>query len=354
MDAQALADRAQVLLDEATRARTAGDGSGCVQALERARQLLQESPLEPQFHKVSWRLAKAAYDFGRPDTMLHAIAPLLDRGNPFTDSAAARRALAPISTRWWDSRGYADDRIAALWTAWADAYRKDGDPWMEASGRFQVAWHRACAGDHAGLDQIVEHYLALDPRRFGTGPHRHPRAADPAASVWWAQLELVRIGLWQAVWAHRADRAIELLDAMEDAAEAAEVVRHDEVWFLDPVCRAGLAFGWEAVVERYAMSWQATLDRLDHPRAEFHQALAIGLLPTTPGADRERTLRRAMHLAEQGQIGAEWQIDVRLELARLLPEGPDTGVLQREAADLAQRMGVGAFSTHPAMEPPSA
>jgi hypothetical protein len=306
MDPRTLTDRAHAALDRAAQARADDDGAGCLAALEEAWSLLLDRDQPSLFAKVAWRRAKAGYDFGDADAMLDAVTPLLEAGRPFEDHPPARRAMQPIATRWWDTRGYGDDRVARLWAAWAESYRREGDPWMAAQGEAQRAWHLACAGDHQALDALIERYLALDPRRFGTGPHRHPKAPDTPASVWWAQLDLVRTGLWAATWARRRERARDLLDALEDAAEAARLERPDEPWFLDPVLRAALAFGLDAPRGAYARAWLPALDRVDGPRGALHRSLARGLLHEDVEAlEAAATQALEHHLgAERAGIGA--------------------------------------------------
>lgn len=354
MDTRDVADRAHGLIDQASAARAGDDGAACITHLAAAQAVLlpagEDPGLQPVLHKVSWRLAKAGHDFDRLDVMLDALDPLLDEarpalGTPFDHVRSARRALSPIARRWWDARGYGDDRIARLWLAWAETYRDEGDPWLEASGHAQRAWHLACAGDQDALDTIIERYLATDPKRFGSGPHRHPRASDTPSSVWWAQLELVRIGLWASAWTGRRRRAQDLLDALEDAAEAAALDRADEPWFLDPACRAALAFGLEDVLAAYAEPWLAALDRLEHPRAAFHRALAAGLVAGHRGHPEQaiEALQRAVRLADDGKFGAEWQIDARRNLVAMLEvrSDPEAAVRREEAAELGTRFGIG-------------
>lgn len=344
MDSRAVADATHALLARAATARSDGDGAACVAHLTEAVQLLSQSDLRELLGKVCWRLAKAGYDFEQHDVMLDALAPVLGSDDPFAHAPGSRRALPAIATRWWDARGYADDRLNRLWGAWARVHEAEGDPWMAASGRAQQAWHRACAGDHAGLDELVEQYLALDPKRFGNGPHRHPDAPDTPSSVWWAQLELLRIALWSTVWSDRRERALDLLDALEDAAEAAELHRASEAWFLDPACRAAIAFDLHDVRDRYAEAWIASLSRLDHPRAPFHLALARGLVAASRG-DRSTALPHledAVRLADEGRFGAEWSMDARRELAKILAaDEPERAArLRSEGSDLGARFGI--------------
>ncbi|MFK7929620.1 MAG: hypothetical protein AB8H79_15600 [Myxococcota bacterium] len=347
MDPRATADHVHTLLDQAGHARTQGRHAACIEHLTQAQAALSEADLPDVMSQVSWRLSKAHYDFGTPEGMLDAVTPLLEAGQPFHGNPGARRALSTIAKRWWDSRGYADDRVAKLWGAWAQSYADDSDPWMQASGETQRARHVACAGNNEELDSIIEHYLTLDPKRFGVGPHRHPSAPDTPSSVWWAQLELLRIGLWHATWSQRADRAIDLLDSLEDAAEAAEIDRASDPWFLDPACRAAIAFGWADVLERYSADWLRALRALDHPRAAFHLALATGSLPSTDPADAIAALQEAIHLADTDKIGAEWRIDARLSLANRLSDSEESTrySLRQQAAEIAASTGVGAFPT---------
>jgi len=345
MDTRTLAERAHDLLDRAGAARAQGRAGACVEHLQDAADVLAGTELTTLHHKTCWRLAKAGYDFDQIDVMLDAVTPLLELGQPFAHVASARRALQPMATRWWDTRGYGDDRLARLWLAWAQAHRDDGDPWLEAQGHVQRAWHLACAGDVTALDATIERYLALDPRRFGSGPHRHPDAPDTPTSLWWAQLDLVRIGLWSCTWTGRRERARDLLDAMEDAAEAARLDRPDEPWFLDPVCRAAVAFDLPEVADAYLQDWVPAVQRVEHDRAGFHTALARGLCARAQGQpDRAaQHLQQAVELADAGGFGAEWCVDARHQLAELLhPTDPDrAATLRQQSATLGERFGIG-------------
>lgn len=311
MTARATIERAHALLDQAAEARERRSHDRCLGALNEARDLLLDTPERALLGKVSWRLAKAAYDFGTPEQMLDAVTPLLEAGEAFAHHGPGRRAMAPIAKRWWDTRGYADHRVARLWEAWSDSYRAEQDPWMEAMGQAQLAWHLACAGDQTELDAIIERYLAMDPRAFGAGPHRHPDAPDTPSSVWWAQLELLRTGLWAAAWSGRRDRARDLADAIEDAAESAELDRAADPWFLDPLIRVGLAFDLREILDTWYAPWEATLSASDTPRARFHLALGRSLELRRTGdhfAAWEAAGGALEHALEQ-RFGPEWTVD---------------------------------------------
>lgn len=347
MDTRSLADRADALLAQAGAARADGHGERCLLRLQQAAALVAgddpQGPLAPLRHRIAWRIAKAGYDFDDPDAMLDGLDPLLAEGAPFAHVPAGRRALAAIATRWWDTRGYADDRIPRLFDALARVHADEVDPWLAATARAKLAWHHACAGDLEALDAIIEHTLGLDPKRFGTGPHRHPSASDAPSSVWWAQLEVTRTGLWSAVWTRRRDRARDLVDALLDAAEAARLDVHSDVWFLDPLARAGIAFSLDDLVADVGTAWVDALDALDGPRPAFHHALAEGLLASHNAhpAYAIDALERALALADSHILGPEWRIDVRLELARIVPDPQRESPLREQARNLGAQFGVG-------------
>jgi hypothetical protein len=347
MTPRATIERAHALLDEAALARERRSHDRCLRLLTEAQELLRDTDDRALLGKVSWRLAKAAYDFGTPEQMLDAVTPLLEVGEAFAHHKPGRRAMAPISRRWWDTRGYADARVPRLWEACAASYRAEGDPWLEAMAHSQRAWHLACAGEHGALDQLIERYLATDPRHFGTGPHRHPDAPDTRASVWWAQLELVRTGLWAAAWSGRRDRARDLADAFQDAAEGAELDPASDPWFLDPLLRVALAFELDELLAATLDPWRHALAASDSDRAPFHLALGEGLVALRDG-DAERalpSLQRAVALTEQRPHGAEWSVDALRHRARAEAAAgrgdPDTTVAL--AQRLSTRFGLGVF-----------
>lgn len=345
MDERTRVDRAHAALDAASQARERGDVHACLEALGRAWDEAEGTSQDTLKARIAWRRSKAAFDVGEVDVMLDAVTPLLEQGDPFAHHPTGRRALLPISTTWWDTRGYQDPRLPRLWQAWVASYEAEGDPWMAAQGRARLAWHHACAGDQDALDAVIEHVLQQDPRSFGQGPHRHPSAPDTPSSVWWAQLELARTGLWAAVWHGRRDRARDLLDAMEDAAEAAELVRTKDPWFLDPIMRAALAFDLSEPLRSYRQAWLDALSSVDGPRGVFHRALASGVLALHDARPdiAVTALDEAVATAEEARIGVEWTVDAMACLERALiasGHAGRAGVLGTDRRGRAHRAGI--------------
>jgi len=338
MDARARHDRAHALLRAAREATGAGRPAQQIAALAEAVLVLAATEERDLRVRVAWRYAKAAHDAGDLSALSASIDNLLATDDTMAD-AGAIRAVSAISKRWWDTAGYRDDRPARLWLALSEHHRSAGDPWLAASAETQRTWHLACAGALDALDASVDDLLATDPRRFGAGPSRHPDAPDAPTSVWWAQLARLRTALWSAAWTGRPDRARDLLDALLDAADAAEVSIEADPWLIDPAMRAALTAGEGALIDRWASAWTATLSRRGEERAELHLALALGL--TGEPDDAPLHLERAAAIAADRSLGPEWQVDA---LSRASERHPDPAAAQRTAARasaLIERYGLG-------------
>lgn len=344
MDARSRADQAHAYLEQARNARQRGDSASTLGSLHQAVQVLDPEDQAPLHARAGWRLAKAAFDFHDLGYLGIALDHLLVNELALDDPSALR-ALPRLSQRWWDTAGYRDPRLSTLWQAWSTRRQEQGDPWLAATGHAHLAWSLACTGQLDALDDLTEHILSLDPRRFGDGPHRHPDAPDTRSSVWWAQLELLRPSLWSTAWSPRRDRARDLLDALLDAAAAADIEVASSAWDLDPAMRAAIANDLSAFVDRWAEPWIAGLRDLDHPRASFHLALAQGLLQARASQPASiEALEVAASIAEASDIGPEWQADAWCQVLRAatrLGQSSRAARAQQRAVDLISTYGLG-------------
>ena len=342
METRDIVDKAEGLIVEASRARVDGRGDDCIRLLAEATALAVEHDLPNLVVKTSWRGAKAGFDFEDLEAMLKALEPLAEHPDPFQNDTITIDALNAIATKWWDQRGYADSVLDRMFQSLIRIQRLDQNPWMATVAQVRLAYCYACRGDQRLLDDAIESMLKLDPRSFGDGPHRHPLAPDTESSVWFGHMEMARVGLWAAVWADRGARARDLCDAMLDAAEAAQFDLREDVWMLDPVCRAAIAFDWPQVAEDYVDDWISRLESTEGTRADFHGALAKGLVETSDPAAARKSLELAVGVADASAIGAEWRVDARRALAKAV-EDSETELSQQimeESKDIGKAFGI--------------
>lgn len=314
-----------------------------LELLTRATELLASSEAPRDHERTAWKLAKAAYDYDDFQALDLAFDHLLDSEDAL-GGPVALKALPPLTQRWWDRRGYHDKRPAELWRRFSESAQAAGDPWLAATGQAQRAWHLSCSGDLDTLDELVDHYLHLEPRRFGEGPHRHPDAPDTPTSLWWAQLTLLRPALWNVAWQPRRRRAEELIEALLDATDAAEIDLETSAWNLDAAMRAALANELTEFVSRWGRPWLRTLRTLNHPRASFHRTLAEGLMDLVAERPTSITkLQQAQDLANASTLGPEWRADaLQQRLAaqiRFEPSNPP-GDAHRELKGLHRTFGL--------------
>lgn len=320
-------------LDEATRARHAGDLPGAIAALERAADLADRSERPSLRSAVRWRLAKARYDHGDATGLLPAVLPLLDQ-DPFAGGARTLRAVDPVLRRHWDHVGYGEPAAIELLAAARRAHAEAGDPFLSARADVHAAWQLACTGDLEALADLVHRWSRLSPRQFGPGPHRHPSAPDTPSSVHWVVIDLARTWLRAATWARAEGAAWRARELLEDAAEDAGLRRQTDPWFLDAIARAGLAFDdAEALV--YLPAWRAALDAVQGPRGDHHRALARAWASDDPAAFAE-----AAELAERHHLGPEWAASAWCEA---LDRGH--GPAAERAAALVSERGVRVFAS---------
>lgn len=341
MDARTRHDRVNDLLARAREAAIAGDPAARLRWSEEAAQTALDAD-EPLAVRAAWRFAKAAHDAKDPTAVLRALDHLLTLPAALAADEALR-ALPALTQLVWDHAGYADARPAQAWDALAIHHERSRDPWLAATARAQQAWHLACAGDHPGLDGIVDRLLGLDPRTFGDGPSRHPDAPDARGSVWWAQLAVLRTAAWSAAWAGRRRRAVDLVDALLDAAEAARLDVAADPWTIDPAARAALTGGEPSQIHALAGAWRARFDRLDVPRAPLHRALAAALLDP-PSREVARALAEAADRALADRVGPEWAADAWSRAATVARDAGDAEASTAAAARaeaLIARYGLG-------------
>jgi hypothetical protein len=347
MDARTRHDRVNDLLARAREAAIAGDAAARLRWSEEAAHTALDAD-EPLAVRSAWRFAKAAHDTQDPAAALRALDHLLALPAALAADEALR-ALPALTQLVWDHAGYADPRPAEAWAALAVHHERTRDPWLAATARAQQAWHLACAGDHPGLDAIVDRMLSLDPRTFGDGPSRHPDAPDARGSVWWAQLAVLRTAAWSAAWAGRRRRAVDLVDALLDAAEAARVDVAADVWTIDPAARAALAGGEPGQIEALAGAWRARLARLEAPRAPLHRALAAALLDP-PSREAAHALGDAADRALADRVGPEWAADAWSRAASVARDAGDADLATAAAARaeaLIARFGLGGLRQDP-------
>jgi hypothetical protein len=256
--------------------------------------------------RAAWKRARAAVDTSDAAVASGALDDLLACPATF-DEPYVLKALPAFVSWWWDRVGYVDDRPARLWSAFAEHALAHQDPWLASVAQAQRAWHLACVGDLERLDALVDQTLRLDPDTFGDGPSRHPEAPDAPSSVWWAQLCVLRPALWSAAWKSRQERAQELLDALVEVLDAIERPIDHDVWALDAAMRAAIAAGSDDWVRGHRDAWVHKLRGLHHPRAPFHEALAIGLT-ARENHERRAAFDRAAALTEV--VGPDWRADV--------------------------------------------
>jgi hypothetical protein len=307
--------RVETLLASAREARQAGDLARARDAISDA-VTASEALEDPAWMAVSrWRLAKAAYDDGDPLAALDAVSPLLERGDPFADYPAGTKAVDPISCLAWDTLGYRDRRPEKLWTAWTALHRQQGDPFLAGMGEVRSAWPLACRGELEGLSRLLERWCGMTPRRFGTGPHRHPDAPDAESSVFWIQKDIARTVLRGATWAGAERLAWAASEVLEDAMEDTGTERSTDYWFLECISRAQLHFGWDDIAG-YTTAWIEQAAALTHARAPFHRALTAGEVARSRD---DMTSARTHFLTATHQasgLGPEWRADALREAIR--------------------------------------
>lgn len=343
MDARTRHDRAHELLARARAARSDRNSAAQIDLLDQAVQTLSRTEDRELLVRVCWRLAKAAHDLAEPQALARAMDHLLSVPGAFAHPSAVR-ALPALCQKWWDLEGYHDERPGRLWLGFIEHYQAQGDPWLSACGRTQRAWHLACSGKLDELDELVNAVLALDPHRFGDGPSRHPQAPDTPTSVWWAHLAVLQPALWSAAWSHRPRRAAYLLDALLDASDAAQMPVASSAWLIDAAARAAYANDLTESIARYTGPWRQRLNDLDHPRADFHRAMADGLLASHQSSESATpAFLSAADIAAKRAIGPEWQVDALLHAARAGQRfGPHDGAddAARRARSLVDTFGL--------------
>jgi hypothetical protein len=328
------------LMAVARQARSAEDLARADEALlaawMRAEALPDDHPLRAV---VGWRRVKVAFDRGDMPALLQAMDAVTGELHPFDASSAALRGAEPVARRLWDAAGYGLPCMERMWVAYTKTWRDAGDPWMAACGETQLAWEWACSGRLDEVGQLLERTARLDPRSFGTGPSRHPLAADAPTSVWFAQMDHARVALQGAVWGCEEGLARVAAELYADALADAELNEDDDIWFLEGVGRAEVRFDWPRTV---APRWHKRAATASHPRVAFHGALAQAVLAPT----RDSLADLVGHFDAADAYGPEWGVDARIEAA-LLGDRLETGDVDRWRADAMERArtyGLGVFS----------
>jgi hypothetical protein len=301
-----------------------------------------------------WRLAKARYDRGAAEGLIEALAPMVQPDiheigewgvkqavGPFDHYEPGLRALAPLCRRHWDHLGYASEVVDKLWLAYSEAQRKREDPFLAAWGDVQRSWQLACAGRSDELAAMVATYARLSPGRFGTGPHRHPRAEDVPTSIYWVQLDLARTLLHAATWAHDERRTWEAMELVEDAAEDCGLDRHTDFWFLDTMLHAAGRFGRAEVVERYLPAYRNVLEGSSPELPAVHRLRGqawLAFLARQRSTAQERAIQ-ALDQARHHRAGPEWVVECAL-LAAIASDAGQSIALRAVAREEAARTSV--------------
>lgn len=305
-------EQIEALLEQARTHRSAGDLGSSRTALTNAIRLADQLE-DPAWSQITrWRSAKAAFDDRDPSAVLDLVEPLLALDEPFEHYPTGIDAIPRITRQAWDSLGYADGRIDALWSAWTRHHRRAGDPYLAAMGEVHTGWALACRGELPALSALLDRWSSATPRSFGRGPHRHADAPDTRSSVFWVQRDVARTVLRGATWAGVERLAWSALETLHDAVQDIGTAPADDYWFLEPVGRAQLRFGWSdpgGVQD----AWPIAAAALTHPRSEFHRALTHAELARRDGRrDHAReTFERASTHAEGA--GPEWMADALIE-----------------------------------------
>lgn len=311
------AELARTALARARDARAEQDAGARLAHLDRAREHALASGDAALLATACWRLAKGHYDAGEVASALDALDPLLtrilERDNffsakrpltPFSHYPAGLSALEALSRAFTDRYGYTDARLLALWDA-AVATRAEGhDPYLTARARIERAWLHACTGQHDAIAPELERYARMAPADFGQGPTRHPRAADAPSSLIWVTLDLARAALWCATWRQDDRAAWYAREALEDAAEEAQLPRHADVWHLDAVLHAGQRFGWDTGDDPRHLG--TLLNAKPLPPA--HQLRLEALHQRLAGQDATAQAHAAAHAALEAHAGPEWAV----------------------------------------------
>lgn len=322
------------LLRRARQARLAQDGPAVLEALGEAASLACQGSDEGLILTTGWRLAKAAHDFGTPDQVLEALRLVLSREAPFAHYPQATSAAEPLARRIWDTKGYGEPEVLELWRAYSAHQRSMGDPWLEAQGAVQRAWHLACRGALPELRVLTEPWLRLTPARFGRGPSKHPDAEATTLSLYWVHADLARIHLRAATWAGDPAAAREARDLLLDALAIVERPLGRCPWEVDALCRAGDRFGW---TDAPWTSWLRVLEtwESEHP---VHAALGRAVLDRrSRRAGAATAFLAAADLAERTAAGWEWVVDALVEAERIAPDP----ALAERIASVRQRRSVG-------------
>ncbi len=317
------ANQVETMLARARSARQVGDGPACIEALRAASAVAVERGEPDGMALTSWRHAKAIYDFGAPESLMDALGPALSVEAPFRAYPRGLDAVERVTRHVWDHVGYSDHRVDRLWSAYVAHYRVEGDPYLAAMGEVHAAWAWACRGEVTALSEWLERWSATSPRTLGSGPHRHADAPDTGSSVYWIQMDVARVVLRGATWAGEERLAWTAWQAYEDAVEDAGVQRDEQYWFLEPVCRGALKFGWKRALP-YLPAWQRAAAVLAHPRAPLHREVLRAELARArgdlPGA--EARFMEAVRLA--AGTGPEWLADALTEAERCGADTTDT------------------------------
>ncbi len=319
---------------EARRARARGDVEGAERWLHDARRASTSLPEDHSIRGiVGWRHVKALYDLERVRDAEDVLLELLELPEPFAAEAGGLRAAEPVARGIWDHLGYGRRSVRRLWERYVAAWSEAGDPWMAASGTTQLLWEWACSGELQQVRDAVEAIACTTPDRFAHGPSKHPRAADAAGSLWFAQMDQARIASWAALWARDAELARDALELYADALAEAELA--DDYWFVEASARAEIAFGWPG---SFVSRWEAEARALVHERAPLHHALAVASLRPAEGVEL-----LAERVPDADRAGPEWGVDVRMLLVALAGDDPRAARWAEEADAHVERFGLDVF-----------
>ncbi len=316
-------------LEEARRARTAGSGPGCLDAMaaaqEAAATLDQEHPI---IQVLAWKRSKAEHDFGTPSGMLDALDPILDQDDPFVHYPASLNAVERLTRHYTDRVGYGDARVTRLWEQWIAAQRRARDPFLAEMGAMNLTWIRACTGALGELRSELDRVSALSRRDFARSPSQHIEAKEVSNSVFFVQMEVSRAVLTGAMWTGEERLGWEAWQLYEDAIEEVDRDRSADFWYLSTVARAGDRFAWSEA----ATTLVPLRQQLSKRARDVHTALVEG--------DLDRKTELLLWAAEQAiatHAGFEWAIDALLAADRI-----ESGHRERAMA-LAAEHDVGVF-----------
>ncbi len=323
----------EATMAEARRARSSGDVRRAEELLAHAHHV--STTLDPDHSirsVVGWRHLKALFDLGRLEDLEAQLERILELEEPFGQGSGLR-AAEPIARGIWDRLGYGRPTVRRLWERYVAHFEAAGDPWMAACGRSQLLWDEACSGELHQVLAAVDTIACTTPEAFAGGASRHPRAADAASSLFYAQIEQARIASWASVWGRDEALARVALELYADALAEAE--EPEDYWFVEASARSEARFGWTPdALER----WAAAAASLDHPRAELHRALAgAELLPGSPLDEL------AGRVGDADEAGPEWGVDVRHVLLAAGCSDPRAGRWREEADDRIRRFRLGVF-----------